>query len=291
MLLTASVLLKSPRQMHNENGFSVPGRSFPIRRHSTERYLERSNNMNFEKFSKGQVALLRHIERKNSLYTNENVDLSLSDRNIQFSPQRSISAVKYWHDILREIHVTRRSGKNATVDLAGFTISLPAELRDAPIDEQRYFFQKSYDFIKERYYDGDDRFIISAQAHYDEVTKDGECTPHIHVMVVPSVRSDRYVEGWKCSCKEFCTREDLRSWHDDFQKYIDAAGIDARVKTGTTGGKNFTMEFYKEHRSEIINERRLSREIEMKREELAQIEREIDHAHGYKRERERSISF
>ena len=247
--------------------------------------------MNFEKFSTGQAALLRHVERRNSQYANENVDLSLSDRNIELSPQRDVSAVKYWHDTLRSIHVTRRSGKNSTVDLAGYTISLPVELRDAPIDEQRFFFQTSYDFIKNRYFDGDDRFIVSAHAHYDEIAKSGECTPHLHVMVVPAVRSERHVEGWKCSCKEFCNREDLRTWHDDFQKFIDDHGIDAKVKTGTTGGKNYSMAYYKEHRAEIQNERNLTRVIEEKREELSHIEKEIDHAREQKRGRERSISF
>ena len=247
--------------------------------------------MNFEKYSRGQAALLRHVERSNKQYTNENVNLELSKNNIRFSPQRNVSAVKYWHDALRGIHVTRRSGANATVDLASFTVSLPAELREAPKEEQQKFFQAAYDFIKNRYFDGDDKFIISAYAHYDELTKDGEMTPHLHAMVIPAVKSERHVEGWKCACKSFCNRADLLSWHDDLQRYIDAQGIEARVKTGTTGGKSYTMDYYKQHRAEIQNERSLSRDIQLKRGELARIEADIEHAHERQRTRERNITF
>ena len=222
--------------------------------------------MNFEKFSKGQAALLRHVERRNIQYINENVSLDYSDRNIQFSPDRDVSSVKYWHDTLREIHVTRRSGANATVDLAGFTVSLPPELREAKKEEQQEFFQDTYDFIKERYFDGDDRFIVSAVAHYDEITEDGNCTPHLHVLLIPAVQSERHAEGWKCACKSFVTRDDLKSWHSDYSDYLTERGWNVSVVSDRPGGtKYYSMDYFKKHRREILNERQreLSRSEEI----------------------------
>lgn len=232
--------------------------------------------MNFEKFSAGQIQILKHVDRQNLNYSNENVRLDMSNMNENLLPDRGVSSIKYWRDVLEnDVHVTRRSGKNATVDLCSFTISLPKELQNSSREEQINFFRETQNFICQRHYGGSDRFIISSKVHYDEVTADGHCTPHLHCVCVPAVQSDRYAGyDWKCSAKEFFDRQNARTWHDDYQKFLTDRGIDVRVKTGTTGGRSYTMDYYKKHRTEIQHERNLTQEIERKESRLRELGRE-----------------
>lgn len=245
--------------------------------------------MNFEKFSSGQRSVLRHIDRENPRYSNENVRPELSGENIRLSPDRDLSSEKYWKEVLEnDVHVTRRSGRNATVDLVSITVSLPEELKDSPKELQEEFFRDTYDFILDRHYGAGSfpendchHFVVSAEVHYDEITKEGQSTPHLHAAMIPAVREEKYAEGWKCSCRDWMDRKNLYHWHDDFQDYIDSHfnernGLEVRVKTGKTDGKNYSIDYYKAHRREIQNERDLTQDIKNREIERDKLQREIE---------------
>ena len=87
-------------------------------------------------------------------------------------------------------------------------------LHVSPDKEQveRLFFERSYRFLCDRY---GEQNVISAYVHKDEKT------PHMHFAFVP-VTEDKKRGGEKVSAKEVITKNDLKTFHTDLERYLDS---------------------------------------------------------------------
>lgn len=187
---------------------------------------------NFTKFKHTQVSsVIRHIERQNSNYSNEDIDLSLSDKNYLLSPCRGISSYDFYIQRKNELWTLNRSD---VVTAVGVIITAPQTLKPQLYES---FFNNCYNFITERY-SGEQNIVVSA-VHMDETT------PHMHCLFMP-VKNDTKHEGFteKLCAKEVINRQDLRNFHPDLNKYLIEHGTPADVYTGITKrqGGNLTVE-------------------------------------------------
>lgn len=81
---------------------------------------------------------------------------------------------------------------------------------DKTAEEQRTFFEKTYEFLGDRY--GKEN-VLGGHVHNDETT------PHIHFAFIP-VTYDKKKEREKVSAKEVINRTDLKSFHTDLHNFL-----------------------------------------------------------------------
>lgn len=187
---------------------------------------------NIKKFTNSQVAsVVRHVERKNESYSNEDIVRVKSGENYLLSPNREISSYDYY--LKRKCEVWSLNRKDV-VTCASWIITAPQTLNPQLYD---VFFRNCYNFISERY--GGEKNIVVAAVHMDETT------PHMHCLFMP-VKNDTKHEGFteKLCAKEVVNRQDLRNFHPDLNKYLIKHGTPADVYTGITKrqGGNLTVE-------------------------------------------------
>ena len=206
---------------------------------------------------------IKHIERQFKTNSNKDIVEELTAKNYSLSPVREISSKQAY---LRRKSELYAYGRDNLICGFGWVVTAPGDL---PESKEKEFFQASYDFITDRY--GGPENVISAQVHYDEGVRDQDGNliagrPHMHVLMIPVV-PDRNAAHWqeeKICCKEVINKADLRSWHDDYQAYLDSVpGLNARVKTGKTAsqGGNISVAQYKQ-----ITKSTLERQQEIQRE-------------------------
>ncbi|EGT0001083.1 hypothetical protein I9Y31_003429 [Clostridium perfringens] len=179
----------------------------------------------FMKNTKGScVNLLRHFERNEGIkeYSNESIDFDKSYLNYNLAPERG-DQLEFINKKCKEHKALNRKDVNV---MCNWIVTLPKEIDDEY--EERRFFQKTYDFLSEKY--GEEN-VISAYVHKDETT------PHIHFAFVPVV-FDEKKSKYKISAKECVDRNELKAFHNDFQKYLDNYGFNCSVLNNTTSKGN-----------------------------------------------------
>ncbi|MBD2790567.1 plasmid recombination protein, partial [Xenorhabdus sp. DI] len=77
-------------------------------------------------------------------------------------------------------------------------VTLPENLKGISEKEQRKFFEKTYEFLTNRY--GGEKNVLSANVHMDETT------PHMHFAFMPVVWDEKK-QREKVSAKEVLTRK------------------------------------------------------------------------------------
>ncbi|WP_186312786.1 plasmid recombination protein, partial [Bacillus pumilus] len=83
-----------------------------------------------------------------------------------------------------------------------WVVTLPENLKGTSEKEQREFFEKTYEFLANRY--GGEKNVLSANVHKDETT------PHMHFAFMPVVWDEKK-QREKVSAKEVLTRKDLKT--------------------------------------------------------------------------------
>ena len=138
--------------------------------------------------------------------------------------------------------------KNVNV-MISWVVTLPKEMNDKSDDEKRKFFERTYEFLKERY--GVEN-VISAYVHMDETQ------PHMHFAFTPvmyDVKKDRY----KFNAKVVGSRKDLRTFHKDLDVYLEH---ELGYRTGVING---------------ITELNLSiQELKQMQKEMADLDKKLD---------------
>jgi len=159
--------------------------------------------------------------------SNENIDPKRTHLNYNLAPDREGGQVAFVQRRLSQVKVQKRADVNVLCD---WVVTLPQGSYTP--DQERAFFQKSYDFLSAQYGESN---VVSAYVHMDETQ------PHLHFAFVPVV-PDRRRGGEKVSAKECITRANLNSFHSDFQSYLDAHGEPGLfpVINGATAGGNRT---------------------------------------------------
>ncbi len=179
----------------------------------------------FMKNTKGScVNLLRHFERNEGIkeYSNESINFDKTYLNYNLAPERG-DQLEFINKKCKEHKALNRKDVNV---MCNWVVTLPKEIDDEY--EERRFFQKTYDFLSEKY--GEEN-VISAYVHKDETT------PHIHFAFVPVV-FDEKKSKYKISAKECVDRNELKVFHNDFQKYIDNYGFNCSVLNNATSKGN-----------------------------------------------------
>lgn len=160
--------------------------------------------------------------------SNENIDPKRTHLNYNLASDREGGQVAFLQRRLSQVKVQKRADVNVLCD---WVVTLPQGSYTP--DQERAFFQKSYDFLSAQYGESN---VVSAYVHMDETQ------PHLHFAFVPVV-PDRRRGGEKVSAKECITRANLNSFHSDFQSYLDAHGEPGLfpVINGATAGGNRTV--------------------------------------------------
>ena len=155
----------------------------------------------------GGVEIHSEREREGVSHTNPDIDWSKTEQNYQLHEPALHARGTYARridDRLREAGIARV--RKDAVKLCGIVISSDREFfAQLSAEQQREFFQRSYDFMVARY--GKEN-ILSAVVHMDETT------PHMHLYLVPITQDNRLC------CKEIFDKRGLAALHDEFYREV-----------------------------------------------------------------------
>ena len=239
-----------------------------------------------DKFTHEAMAnMLRHNDRMTAEPSNVDIDPERSKLNYSFELDHGgLTDFEYYKQLIDSKYIYGRGSKreDQAVTGCGWVVTAPKEICSDPVKE-REFFQGVFDFVSDRY--GKENIINNA-VHYDEagephihiifcpVTElDHDKVQFKTVTTKEAVKleSGRYEFGYrfkldadgqkiplrnyarmsdyfdeKISANDVLNKIELKNFHYDLQKYLDANGIEGKVITGKTGGVNFTVKELKE---------------------------------------------
>lgn len=187
--------------------------------------LAMAHMMKFTKASCGHM--FAHFDRRAEHISNENLDRTRTHLNYNLATHQTMDQGEFVRKRCAEVRCQNRKDVNVMVS---WVVTAP---KDLPANEQRAFFEASYDFLKNRY--GLEN-VVSAYVHMDEVT------PHMHFAFVPVVE-DKKRGGYKLSAKEAVTRKDLRTFHKDLSDHMERVfGRDIGILNEATKEGNKSIE-------------------------------------------------
>lgn len=161
-----------------------------------------------QKYAKENVqGLSIHWDRKTENHSNQDIDNERSHLNYDLCEKEG-DTLSRMNDRLSEVHCLNRKDVKVCADWA---VTLPESLKNASDREQREFFEKTYEFLANRY--GGEKNVLSANVHNDETR------PHMHFAFMPVVW-DKKQQREKVSAKEVLTRKDLKTFHQDLDKFL-----------------------------------------------------------------------
>ena len=220
-----------------------------------------------EKFKKsGLGQILAHVRRGTSeeivdrQYSNENIDSDKSIFNQNLHERGDgLSDYEYIMQRCELYNVLNRKDVNY---MGGWAITLPESLKNSSKDQQDLFFEHATWFLENRYgYDN----VAYAYVHWDETT------PHLHAGITPCFYDEEKQRN-KCSFKEFFSRKDYQTFHEDLSNYMEKAfGYDIGIYDKTEG-KKASNKTIKELKQEAHQK---EKELSQLREKVALREREI----------------
>ncbi len=185
--------------------------------------------------------LIRHFERNENIkeYSNENINLNKSYLNYNLGPFRE-NQFEFIKSKCEELKALNRKDVNV---MCNWVVTLPKDLDVSISGNEDNFFKKVYDFLENRY-------------------------------VKETVVYDKKKDKFKISAKECLNREDLRTFHEDLQKYLDKSAVKCSIINESTKNGNKSI---KELKRESASEMMLSahREVLREKAKLEPIRREF----------------
>ena len=164
--------------------------------------------------------VFRHNERKNTNYSNDNIDKtksifnnSLKSCNMTYS--KKFQEIKKMHNLKGQMKVS-----NNVVCEYLITASPEFFIEIGP-EETKRFFKCAYQFVS-NYKNLGSEFIISARVHMDE------SNPHMHLVYIPVVHTldKNKNEINKISCSEFWKgKNSYANLQDNYHKYLTKCGF------------------------------------------------------------------
>lgn len=185
---------------------------------------------NREKYTRAAVGhLCAHYERRKDKdgayykFGNQEIDYERTHLNYNLAQaDQGKDQQQFIKERIKELKCLNRKDVNV---MMSWVVTLPKEMNEKPVSEQRRFFEKSYEFLKERY--GADN-VVSAYVHMDE------SQPHMHFAYTP-VCWDEKTQKYKFNAKKVGSRKDLQTFHDDFDKEMTKQmGYITGVRNGAT---------------------------------------------------------
>ena len=175
-----------------------------------------------ENYKMGQLPYIyRHNERKNTNYSNKDINKSNSIKN--YSLKTINTSYQKAFNLIKEKYKLKVKIKKVSNVMCELIITSDKDFFEK-IGEQetKRYFKLAYHFVA-NYNNLGEEFIVSAKVHNDETT------PHLHIVFIPVVHTTnkKGKEINKIACSEFWKgKESYRILQDRFYKYVTDNGFD-----------------------------------------------------------------
>ena len=166
--------------------------------------------------------IFRHNERKNSAYSNKEIDRNKSYKNYSikkcFKPY-----TKMFNEMKKQYNLKGQIKKNSNIVCEYIITSDKEFFEEIGEEETKRYFETAYKFVA-NYKNLGEQYIVSAKVHLDETT------PHLHLVFLPVVhtldkKSGKMID--KLSCSEFWKgKNSYKVLQDNFYKYMARAGFE-----------------------------------------------------------------
>lgn len=170
---------------------------------------------------KNLSGIYRHNERKNSNYSNKNINKENSKNN--YSIKAPFTTYEKMFKVIKQKYDLKGQIKSVSNVMCEFIITSDKEFFSLiGKNETKRFFQTAYNFVKE-YKNLGEEFIVSAKVHMDENT------PHMHLVFIPVIHKLEKKSGkniHKIACSEYWKgKNSYRELQDNFYSYMVEAGF------------------------------------------------------------------
>ena len=194
-----------------------------------------------EKYKRANLkGIYRHNERKNTNYSNQNIDKERTILNYhlkipQFSYEKEFERTK------KELNLKGQIKEVSNIVCECIITSDNKFFKEIGDEETKRYFKTAYDFMCQ-YKDLKEQYILSAVVHMDEET------PHMHLVFIPVVHTinKQGQEIDKIACSEFWKAKDsYKRLQDEFYKYVKESGFE--LERGTSSEReHLSVKAYKE---------------------------------------------
>lgn len=173
-------------------------------------------------YKMGQLPYIyRHNERKNTNYSNKEINKNSSIRN--YSLKTINTSYQKAFNLIKEKYKLKGQIKKVSNVMCELIITSDKDFfENIGEQETKRYFKLAYDFVA-NYNNLGEEFIVSAKVHNDETT------PHLHIVFIPVVHTiDKKGKSInKIACSEFWKgKESYRILQDKFYKYVTDNGFD-----------------------------------------------------------------
>lgn len=192
--------------------------------------------------------LSNHLDRKTENHSNEDIDIERSHLNYDLCEKEG-DTLSRMNERLEEVYCMNRKDVNVCCT---WIVTLPEKLKDAPDEHQRKFFEKTNDFLTDRY--GGEKNVVSANVHNDETTA------HMHFAFIPVVWDEKKKRE-KVSAKIVINRSELKAFHKDLDNHLKDK-IPEIYQEGVLNGKTIGLD-------DIHSIKKYSAEIEKEKHDMA----------------------
>lgn len=174
------------------------------------------------KYQANKLSLVfRHNERKNTYYSNKDINRKVS--NVNYSIKKCVVPYsKKLNELKREYNLRGTFKGNSNVACEYIITASPDFFEGLADDEIKRYFETAYKFVCS-FKNLGEQYVISAKVHMDE------STPHMHLVYLPVVhtldkKSGKQID--KLCCSEFWKgRNSYKVLQDNFYRYMTKAGF------------------------------------------------------------------
>lgn len=226
-------------------------------------------NSNYKKDN--LAGLYKHNERKNTNYSNKNIDKSKFQYNYSLK-KCNTTYLNAFKNLQKQYDLKGRIISTTNI-LCEYVITSDKEFFEKIGEKETFrYFKTAYKFVS-NYQNLGEEFIVSAKVHLDEAT------PHLHLVFVPVIhkldtKSGKQIS--KIACSEYWKGKDsYKRLQDNFYSYMTKSGFD--LERGLNGNThietdklkkitNYEVQKYKmqsihlEQEKEIIDTKELKEE-------------------------------
>lgn len=169
---------------------------------------------------KNLPGIYRHNERKNTNYSNKDINKTKSKENYSIKSP-STTYTKLFKQI-KELYNLKGQIKSVSNVACEYIITSDKDFFDnIGKEETKRFFKSAYSFVC-NYKNLGEQYILSAKVHMDEKT------PHMHLVFIPVIHTkDKNGNDIdKISCSEFWKgRDSYKYLQNNFHKYMNVCGF------------------------------------------------------------------
>ena len=174
------------------------------------------------KYQANKLSLVfRHNERKNTYYSNKDINRKVS--NVNYSIKKCVVPYsKKLNELKRKYNLRGTFKGNSNVACEYIITASPDFFEGLADDEIKRYFETAYKFVC-GFKNLGEQYVISAKVHMDE------STPHMHLVYLPVVhtldkKSGKQID--KLCCSEFWKgRNSYKVLQDNFYRYMTRAGF------------------------------------------------------------------